>query len=162
MQDSMLLVMRISILCLVLLVGYSEIIRGRPRRYFLTAALAVTGLLVFGLTGSSPSGIETKGTAEDLLGITLGFVTTVLGMISEYFYRQVERGRRRFRFDVVSFVAPILVSPIVFIPLFTMFADIDFAGPFTKAKFMIYLVAFQNGFFWRSFFEERMKKPVTA
>jgi hypothetical protein len=63
---------------------------------------------------------------------------------------------------VVSFVAPILVSPIVFIPLFTMFADIDFAGPFTSAKFMIYLVAFQNGFFWRSFFEERMKKPMTA
>ena len=28
---------------------------------------------------------------------------------------------------------------------------------FTKAKLMVYLVSFQNGFFWKSFFERRQK-----
>jgi hypothetical protein len=55
---------------------------------------------------------------------------------------------------------PIFASPIVFIPLLTLTTDEALAGgAFTRAKLMVYLVAFQNGFFWRNFFEQRRLNP---
>jgi hypothetical protein len=30
-------------------------------------------------------------------------------------------------------------------------------GAFTRAKLMVYLVAFQNGFFWKKLFEQRRR-----
>jgi hypothetical protein len=35
-------------------------------------------------------------------------------------------------------------------------------GAFTKAKLMVYLVAFQNGFFWKSFFEQSRQKTLES
>ena len=156
-MDSMTL-LRILIVSLLLLVAFADIAMARPRRYLLTLFFAGVALLVFAAT--VPDNIQTKGGLADAIAITVGFLTTVLGMVSEYFYAQTLQRRKKFKFDAVSFLAPILASPIVFMPLFTMFADIDFSGPFTRAKFMVYLVAFQNGFFWRSFFEDRRKKAL--
>jgi hypothetical protein len=50
---------------------------------------------------------------------------------------------------------PILASPIVFIPLLTIAGEVNAPGILSRAKLMVYFVAFQNGFFWKSFFEQR-------
>ena len=55
---------------------------------------------------------------------------------------------------------PILVSPIVFIPLLTLTSELGAGGAFTRARLMAYLVAFQNGFFWKQLFEQRRQTAV--
>ena len=47
-----------------------------------------------------------------------------------------------------------------FIPLLTLTSEVAIGGAFTRAKLMVYLVAFQNGFFWKSFFEQRRTAPT--
>ena len=92
--------------------------------------------------------------------------TTVMIMMAEYGYAQAERGRKKFKFELVTFMMPVFASPIVFIPLLTLTTDEAMAGgAFTRVKLMVYLVAFQNGFFWKSFFEQRRlaaAQPVEA
>ena len=57
------------------------------------------------------------------------------------------------------FLMPIFASPIVFIPLLTITSDVAMGGgAFTKSKLMVYLVAFQNGFFWKGFFDKARHK----
>jgi len=50
----------------------------------------------------------------------------------------------------------------VFILLLTITTDVSLSGAFKKSKLMVYLVAFQNGFFWKSFFEERRQKATAS
>jgi hypothetical protein len=50
---------------------------------------------------------------------------------------------------------PIFASPIVFVPLLTLTTDVASGGVLGDGKLMVYLVAFQNGFFWKGFFEQR-------
>ena len=58
-------------------------------------------------------------------------------------------------------LAPVLASPIIFIPLLAsqQNADLDLSR-FDIPRFMIFLVAFENGFFWREYFDNRKKKAV--
>jgi hypothetical protein len=62
-------------------------------------------------------------------------------------------------FDLGTFLAPMLVSPIVFIPLLSAFQsiDVDLANLATP-KLMIFLVTFENGFFWKAFFDNRRRE----
>ena len=85
------------------------------------------------------------------------YLSMLLGMIAQYFYKQAERGDKAFSFAPLEFMMPIFASPIVFIPLLTITEEMALSGAFTKAKLIMYLVAFQNGFFWKSFFDQRQK-----
>jgi hypothetical protein len=62
----------------------------------------------------------------------------------------------------MPFLMPIFASPIVFIPLLTLTSEVAMGGAFTRPKLMVYLVAFQNGFFWKSFFEQRKAEANVA
>lgn len=84
----------------------------------------------------------------------------VLGMVARYFYVQAERAKTKFEFDWMTFLMPIFASPIVFIPLLALTSEVVIGGAFTRAKLMVYLVAFQNGFVWKSFFEQRRTAPT--
>ena len=130
----------------------SDIWQGRPRRLWPTTIMLLVSAVVYVLAFRED--IESKGTVDEGLAVALCYVAMVLGMIAEYFYRQVERGRRRFRWEPMTFMMPIFASPIVFIPLLTII-DVSEGGMFTRAKLMVYLVAFQNGFFWKGFFEKQ-------
>ena len=57
------------------------------------------------------------------------------------------RETRDFRLDPAAFFMPIFVSPIVFIPLLTVIAEVNSTGALAQAKLMVYLIAFQNSFF---------------
>ena len=97
------------------------------------------------------------GAIQEVVATALCYAAMLLGMIAQYFYKQAERGDKKLSFEPLEFLMPIFASPIVFIPLLTITSDLALTGAFTKGKLMVYLVAFQNGFFWKSFFEQRRK-----
>ena len=57
--------------------------------------------------------VESKGAVDEGLAVALCYVAMLLGMVTEYFYRQVERGRQQFRWEPMTFMMPIFASPIV-------------------------------------------------
>ena len=155
-----------SVSGLTLAVGYQQVVRGQPKRYAFTALLVVLSAAVYAFAFPDRD-IESKGAADEWLAVAICYLSMVLGMVAQYFYKQAESGQKKLTFNMMEFLMPILASPIVFIPLLTITSDMTFSGPFTRAKLMVYLVAFQNGFFWKTFFEQRQKKiengePVVA
>ncbi len=100
------------------------------------------------------------GLQDDLVLWVALYLCMILGMFGHYAYRRFERPKRnRPRWDWGLFIAPVFASPMVFIPLATSFnnAGLDLKT-LTSAKLMIFLVAFQNGFFWQAFFDRRYKE----
>lgn len=161
MSRELAMILMVSAAGLTVGVGYLHLVRGRPRRYLFTALFAALTASVY-LLAFPDAAIETKGAVQEGMAVAFCYLSMVLGMAAQYFYKQAERGDRRLTFEVMEFLMPIFASPIVFIPLLTITSDMMLSGPFTKSKLMIYLVAFQNGFFWKSFFEQRRQKVVEA
>ena len=161
MSRELAMILMVSAAGLTLGVGYLHLVRGRPRRYLFTALFAGLTVSVY-LLAFPDAAIESKGAVQEGMAVAFCYLSMVLGMAAQYFYKQAERGDRRLTFEVMEFLMPIFASPIVFIPLLTITSDMMLSGPFTKSKLMIYLVAFQNGFFWKSFFEQRRQKAVEA
>ena len=88
---------------------------------------------------------------------------TLIGMACHYFYGLLMKPKRtRPPFDWGSLLAPMFASPMVFGPLLLAFqgADIDIAN-LTPPRLMIFLVAWENGFFWKAFVEDRRKGQRT-
>ena len=84
-----------------------------------------------------------------------------MGMIAQYLYSwlgQPPSKRKTKRFDMGLFIAPIFTSPIVFIPLLAALqnAVVDLQN-LTTPKMMLFLVAFENGFFWKEYFDHRQE-----
>lgn len=133
----------------------------RPRVIVLTLlVVALSGWIVYSV---SPAATVTRGENEDNTTLVISYVAMILGMTSHYVYLQAERGAKQLKFNWLSFVMPILASPIVFIPLVSLAGEVPaVGGAFTHAKVMVYLVAFQNGFFWKHFFDQRKQDPDTA
>jgi hypothetical protein len=125
----------------------------RPRVVILTLLIVlVAGWIV---RSAAPAAVEDRGDAATMT-LLLSYVAMVLGMTAHYVYIQAQSGARKLKFNWLSFVMPILASPIVFIPLVSLAGQVPaIGGAFTQAKVMVYLVAFQNGFFWKHFFDQR-------
>jgi hypothetical protein len=88
----------------------------------------------------------------------------LLGMLSQYIYTRLEQPKDlRKKFDLGLFLAPIFTSPIIFIPLLSAMqnAEVDLQN-LTTPKIMIFLVAFENGFFWKELFDHRRKLKETG
>jgi hypothetical protein len=137
-------------------------LRGRyGRRLLATAVLITLVLAVFRFVAPPP--IEAKGPEEETIAVVLCYFAMLLGMAAEYGYRAGERGRGQFNFDPMQLLMPVFASPIVFIPLLTIATEMPaWGGAFTRPKLMVYLIAFQNGFFWKSFFEQRRRGALEA
>ena len=108
-----------------------------------------------GLYALAPAVVQTKDGLDEAAAIVVCYLSMVLGMMAQYVYDQAERGNDRLELNWMTFLMPIFASPIVFMPLLTLTSEVGMGGAFTRAKLMVYLVAFQNGFFWKSFFEQR-------
>lgn len=143
----------VSLVGLTVTIGYVDLVRRRPRRVLPSLCLAALSGVVF-VFGAS-DGVEAKGGADETAAVAICYAAMLLGMAAEYFYSQVERGEKTLRFEAATFLMPIFASPIVFIPLLTLTRDVAAAGAFSDGRLMVYLVAFQNGFFWKGFFEQR-------
>jgi len=104
-----------------------------------------------------PQTVVGKGATEDwMLAIAL-YICMLAGMLSQYVFRILEKSGRDWSWG--TFVAPVFASPIVFIPLLASFegAGINLRNS-PSPRLMIFLVAFQNGFFWKEYFDSRKKK----
>jgi hypothetical protein len=117
-------------------------------------AVLVAAVVIYALPGR----VEKMGSASETASIVICYAAMLLGMMAEYGYAQAERGQTKFTFEGLTFFMPIFASPIVFIPLLTLTSELGAGGAFTRARVMVYLVAFQNGFFWKIFFEQRQKQ----
>lgn len=160
MTRSLTLLVVLSLLGLAGGVGYRDLIKRHPRQYGRTAFLVALGIIVW--TFGMPQDIETKDAGAGTgIAVAFSYVAMLFGMVAHYGYVQAERRQKRFTFEPMSFFMPIFASPIVFIPLLAIMSDISEGGAFTHGKLMVYLVAFQNGFFWKSFFDQQ-KRAVVA
>lgn len=88
--------------------------------------------------------------------LTWLYLSMLLGMAAQYFFYRAEPPQP---FRWLPFVKPLLASPIVFMPLLgSIQASALDLTRFSLAKLMLLLVAFQNGFFWRLFFETQERR----
>jgi len=85
----------------------------------------------------------------------VAYLAMVTGMLCQYLYAFFStEAARRPHFDVGSFIAPIFVSPIIFLPLCTTLGRGEQAE---TGRYMIFLIAFENGFFFKGYFDQRSK-----
>lgn len=105
--------------------------------------------------------IHSKGAQpQELSFIIILYVCMLLGILCHYFYDLFGRAKgNRSPFDLGLFLAPIFASPLVFIPLLAAFqnAEIDLSN-LKIPKFMVFFVAFENGFFWKEVVENHRKE----
>ncbi|QTD50707.1 hypothetical protein [Sulfidibacter corallicola] len=97
---------------------------------------------------------------EDLGYVVALYICMLLGMFSSFVFQRFQKSKKkRPAFDWSSFLSPIFVSPLVFIPLLGALqnANIDLAN-LDAARLMVFFVAFENGFLWKEFFEKRTKQ----
>lgn len=110
----------------------------------------------FGFPFATP--LVNKGGGDLLLAGAMA-ISMITGMLAQYVYRYFESPvRYRRKWDWGCFIAPVFASPIIFIPLAAAFqnSDIDLTkDTLTLPRLMIFLVAFENGFFWKEYFDRR-------
>ena len=110
------------------------------------------------------SSLISMGTGSSIALVVVLYIFMLLGMFSQYAYRYFDQPRRkRTKWDWHLFIAPIFVSPIVFLPLALSFTSsgLDLES-LTAPRLMIFFVAFENGFFWKEFFDLRRKEITEA
>jgi hypothetical protein len=77
------------------------------------------------------------------LEIGLYFIM-LLGMASKYLFDAIgEKKRKKIKFNKWQFIKPFLVSPMIFVAVYSM-------TPETTSAFLLLIFAYQNGFFWHT------------
>jgi hypothetical protein len=109
-----------------------------------------------------PKGSQDTTSFTTWLTIGLCFIAMIIGMLCQFlylYYTLPKKDRDKLKKDWGGFIAPICVSPIVFIPLATLLQNvrIDFTNP-SITSIMSLFIAFQNGFFWKEIFDHHRKK----
>jgi len=155
---------------LVLLLGWI-VWRYSRSRHLPSLLLSLAGLALYVallrlLFGFPSLGVQEAKGAEDntfLAQALAMYVCMLAGMAAEYFYHYFDAPGESRKFEIASFVKPFLVSPLVFMPLAVSMqnANLDLSR-FDAARLMVFLVAFENGFLWRSYFTRKMSeaRPV--
>jgi hypothetical protein len=130
------------------------------RLLFWLVVLAGCGAAYFYIFRGNRS-IASKGEQPNQAGfVVVLYLCMFLGMVCHYFYSRFLKAKgEREPFDWGNFLVPIFASPIVFVPLLGAFqnADVDLTN-LTMPKFMVFFVAFQNGFFWKEVVDNRGKE----
>ena len=145
-------------LALLFLLDYR---RGLPRRVFSIRMLVLTlaGVVLVWLFGDR--GLVAKsGKDSDLAFAAVLYLFMVLGMLAHYGYHRFEQPKaKRPPFDWGSFLAPVFASPIVVMPLLVALqnARLDLAR-LDLPRIMLFVVAFENGFFWKEYFDRRRRE----
>jgi hypothetical protein len=163
MDNRLNLILAVCIVGLIAVTSRSARRTGEWRPFWMgLVALAAFSVFLnwwFGFPFASP--VVKKG-GNDLLLAGAMAISMVTGMFAQYLYRHFESPVRfRHKWDWGCFVAPVFASPIIFIPLAAAFqnSDIDLTkDTLTLPRLMIFLVAFENGFFWKEYFDRRQKE----
>lgn len=148
-------------ICAVFVVRF---IKFRHWRAFI-AQLAVTGiafvLVYYYFYRIEIPAARGEGNGDIYVVIVL-YLCMLLGMVSHSLYARLEQPKKkRPHFDFGLFIAPVFASPIVFIPLISALqnADVDLMK-LTTPKLMIFFLAFENGFFWKEYFDNRRRSTT--
>jgi len=141
----------VALAALVIVSGFRA---SRPVRA-LTGSVVLAAVLWWIYVATFPPVGRSRGSGETA-ALIISYVSMVLGMMAHYVYAKAERGDTRLTIEWLPFLMPILAARIVFIPLVSIAGEVSSTGDiFERAKLMVYLVAFQNGFFWKHFFDQR-------
>jgi len=118
--------------------------------------------LFFQRLGVITASSESHGN-EAFLMIIL-YVFMFLGMFAHAGYKRfIQPQTPKLRFDLGLFLAPIFASSLVFIPLLASLRnDASFLDGMTTMKMMVFFVTFENGFFWKEYFDNRKMEKATA
>lgn len=163
MSGSMTFLIALSLAGLAALAIYRAI-KTKNRRGFILQMLVLVvcfaflyAMFDFPIVAQTPAGKGEDG--QDVYLVIVLYICMLLGMLAQYAYNRFEQPKEeRKKFDLGLFFAPVFASPIIFIPLLAALqnADIDLTK-LTTAKTMVFLVAFENGFFWKEYFDHRRK-----
>jgi hypothetical protein len=128
-------------------------------------ALALCSLLLYGIFGfpfakKIPVSRGEEGQDIFLVIVLYGFM--LLGMLAQYGFHHFGRPKvQREPFDLGIFLAPIFASPIIFVPLFAALQSSNInLSEFDAPRLMLFLVAFENGFFWKDYFDHRRRAKI--
>jgi hypothetical protein len=142
------------------LVGISQWRSKDARRSsILTLLIAgVGGALAIAQHNSLSQGVTTRGSQPaDFGAVIVLYFCMVLGMLAQCGFRRFERPTDSSGWR--EFLAPIFASPIVFIPLLGVVQNTDLdLRSLAAARYVIFFVAFENGFFWKDYFDHRNAK----
>ncbi len=84
--------------------------------------------------------------------VGLLYLMVVVGMLAQHFYFRKEGKPLKWS----ALVRPFLASPIVFLPLLSGFQKaLSHVVAFGLPELMMFLAAFQNGFFWKVVFDRQ-------
>ncbi|MCA1392047.1 hypothetical protein I6F20_23530 [Bradyrhizobium sp. IC3123] len=155
MLSWLLLIVGLSVVLLLAVLFSDKSQQPTHSRYPYAALVLVLGILslivVHDQTGLS--GIETKGAgaeAEPWLMVGLMYLSMLLGIIAQSYYF-LDHSR-----PTSSWIKAALASPIIFIPLLSSYLNtIQEMKSISIAELMIFLVSFQNGFFWKVIFDKQ-------
>jgi hypothetical protein len=134
------------------------VVLAERRAFKLLVGLAL-GLIAVAVTKNlalSGNLVEVKGHGAGLPWGLIGllYLALIAGMAAQYAF--LKSPRARFRWP--AFLKPFLASPVVFLPLLGSLEDQLDGGPWTLSRLMLVFVAFQNGFFWKTFFDAQAGK----
>ncbi|UCE07487.1 MAG: hypothetical protein JSW07_05480 [bacterium] len=160
MSSLMIILTSISLVVLLAIAIYYFIQTKNIRRFILQ--LIIIGLVFAFLyllfcTPASPAARGNGG--DDSYFVIVLYFFMILGMLAQYTYARFSQPKRyRKKFEFGLFIALVFASPIIFIPLLSALqnANIDLLQ-LTIVKMMVFFVAFENGFFWKEYFDNRRK-----
>ena len=134
-----------------------DFMRKKNYTYLLiNAAILILIFLVLKFYFNFPSSVEPRS-GIDQWDMLLLYILTLLGMVAHYFYDKLTHEGEDFKFSFKGFIRPLIVSPLIFYPLLSLFDLCNFELNFTTpAGIIMYFIAFQNGYFWKSFFERQL------
>jgi hypothetical protein len=96
------------------------------------------------------------GQDEHIYLIIALYIFMILGMLAHYGYNRLSQpAKTRKKFDLGYFIAPVLVSPIIFFPLLATLQSVNIEIETFNIKLLFFCVAFENGFFWKEFCDNR-------
>ncbi len=166
MTPWMTIIVAVALIGLALLSIY-QIVRSPKRGPFLFSLVILAGIAwllrrFFGFPTAQPIAASKSLTPSELPIIGVLFVCMILGMLAHWLYAWLETPQvKRAPFDFGRFVAPVLASPVIFIPLLASQQNTDLSlAQLDVPRVMVFLVAFENGFFWKEYFDNRKKRSA--
>ena len=114
---------------------------------FIAAGAVIYSVLLVFYPGHD-DGIIIKGDISILSRIPFHdiglYFIMLLGMASKYLYDAIgDKKRKKITFNKWQFIKPFLVSPIIFISVYSLISK-------TTPDLLIFVFSYQNGFFWQT------------
>jgi hypothetical protein len=90
---------------------------------------------------------------------TLGglYVSTLIGIVGHHVFIQIrglEEKKKKTKIKWMPVIKPLIISPIIFLAVMNQLSEMGVKGEGLKANIMQFILAFQNGFFWKTIFEQ--------